>query len=69
MCDPFHSFQKKKDYLVCIDSDGCAMDTMDVKHIRCFGPCLVAEWGLEDWREPILARWNDINLYLSLIHI
>lgn len=63
MCDPFHSFQKKKDYLVCIDSDGCAMDTMDVKHIRCFGPCLVAEWGLEDWREPILARWNDINLY------
>lgn len=63
MCDPFNSFQKKKDYLVCIDSDGCAMDTMDVKHIRCFGPCMVAEWGLEAWQAPILARWNDINLY------
>ena len=23
---------KKKEYLVCVDSDGCAMDTMDVKH-------------------------------------
>ena len=56
-------FQKKKEYLVCVDSDGCAMDTMDIKHFRCFGPCMVAEWGLEAWGEEILARWNDINLY------
>ena len=28
---PFTGFQKKKDHLVCIDSDGCAMDTMDIK--------------------------------------
>ena len=56
-------FKKKKDYLVCVDSDGCAMDTMDIKHYRCFGPCMVAQWGLEAWAEPILARWNDINLY------
>ena len=39
------------------------MDTMDIKHYRCFGPCMVAEWGLEAWQEPILKRWNDINLY------
>ena len=56
-------FQKKKDFLFCIDSDGCAMDTMDIKHIRCFGPCMVEEWGLEQWQEEILARWNEINLY------
>ena len=56
-------FQKKKDRLFCIDSDGCAMDTMDIKHIRCFGPCMVDEWGLSDWKAPILDRWNDINLY------
>lgn len=30
-------YVKKKEYLVCVDSDGCAMDTMDVKHFRCFG--------------------------------
>ena len=59
----FSLFERKKDYLVCVDSDGCAMDTMDVKHIRCFGPCMVDEWDLTEWRNEILERWNDINLY------
>lgn len=56
-------YQKRKEYLVCVDSDGCAMDTMDVKHIRCFGPCMVEEWGLQAWETSILKRWNEINLY------
>lgn len=56
-------FQKKKEWLFCIDSDGCAMDTMDIKHIRCFGPCLVKEWGLSQWEKPILKWWNETNLY------
>lgn len=59
----FDSYKKQKDYLICVDSDGCAMDTMDIKHIRCFGPCMVDEWGLEAWKDAILSRWNDINLY------
>ncbi|MBQ7925411.1 MAG: HAD hydrolase-like protein [Lachnospiraceae bacterium] len=57
------NFEKKRDWLFCIDSDGCAMDTMDIKHIRCFGPCMVEEWGLEQWSEELLTRWNRINLY------
>ncbi len=57
------TYTKKKEYLICVDSDGCAMDTMDIKHIRCFGPCMVDEWKLGEWRTAILARWNDINLY------
>lgn len=56
-------FQKKSEYLICVDSDGCAMDTMDIKHFRCFGPCMVDEWELDSWRDEILSRWNDINLY------
>lgn len=56
-------FKRKHDYLICVDSDGCAMDTMDIKHFRCFGPCMVEEWGLEQWAQPILERWNEINLY------
>ena len=56
-------FKKSKGLCVCVDSDGCAMDTMNIKHIRCFGPCMVDEWGLDQWREPILDRWNVINLY------
>ena len=39
------------------------MDTMDIKHFRCFGPCMVEEWGLEDQEEKLLFRWNQINLY------
>ena len=42
-------FKKKHEHIVCIDSDGCAMDTMNIKHYRCFGPCMIKEWGLEKW--------------------
>ena len=56
-------FKRSKRFAVCVDSDGCAMDTMNIKHIRCFGPCMVDEWNLAQWRAPILERWNVINLY------
>ena len=56
-------FKKDKRFAVCVDSDGCAMDTMNIKHFRCFGPCMVEEWRLEPWRDAILERWNEINLY------
>ena len=47
----FESFEKKHEYLVCVDSDGCVMDTMNCKHFHCFGPCMVDQWGLQEWRE------------------
>ena len=59
----FDSFVKKHEYLICVDSDGCVMDTMNCKHFHCFGPCMVTEWGLEEWKDEILKRWNDINLF------
>ena len=59
----FDSFERKHDYLVCVDSDGCVMDTMNCKHFHCFGPCMVTEWGLEEWKDAILDRWNVINLF------
>ena len=63
MCNFLDNFIKKKDFLICIDSDGCAIDTMDIKHIKCFGPCMVTEWNLEEWKDDILERWNEVNLY------
>ena len=57
------NFKRTKDLLICVDSDGCAMDTMDIKHFNCFGPCMVDEWSLHQWGEAILKRWNEINLY------
>ena len=59
----FDAFEKKHDFLVCVDSDGCAMDTMNCKHFHCFGPCMVNQWGLDAWRNEILERWNQVNLF------
>ena len=59
----FDSFEKKHEYLICVDSDGCVMDTMNCKHFLCFGPCLVAEWDLQQWQDAILKLWNEINLF------
>ena len=58
-----HSYTKNRDFLVCVDSDGCVMDTMTCKHVHCFGPRMIDEWGLDEWRDEILTRWNEINLY------
>lgn len=57
------NFEPAKAFLICVDSDGCAMDTMDIKHIRCFGPCMVEEWGLQSRQQEILDQWNQLNLY------
>lgn len=59
----FDSFERKHDFLICVDSDGCAMDTMDIKHFRCFGPCMIEVWGLHAHEQELLARWNEVNLY------
>ena len=59
----FESYKKEKNLLVCVDSDGCVMDTMNCKHFHCFGPRMVDEWNLHQWKDEILKRWNEINLY------
>lgn len=40
-------FTPKHDYLVGIDSDGCAFDTMELKHKECFIPNIINYWGLQ----------------------
>ena len=55
--------ERKKQWLICVDSDGCAIDTMTIKHKRCFGPCIIRIWQLEEFEKPILELWNHLNLY------
>lgn len=54
---------RTKDFLLCVDSDGCAMDTMDIKHKTCFGPQLIECYGLDAHRQTVQTLWNEINLY------
>lgn len=48
--------------IFCVDSDGCAMDTMTYKHEHYFGPLAADIFNIKD-RDHFLMRWNDINLY------
>ncbi|MBN1467559.1 MAG: HAD family hydrolase [Fusobacteriaceae bacterium] len=57
-----NKFQKRKNFLVCVDSDGCAMDTMNIKHERYFGPLIIEVFNIKD-KERFLKYWNQINLY------
>ena len=38
-------FSKSRDFLVCIDSDGCVFDNMELKHKECFCLATVNVWG------------------------
>lgn len=49
-------------YIFCVDSDGCAMDTMTYKHEKFFGPIAADKYDVED-KETFQKNWEDINLY------
>jgi len=38
------ALEKKKDFFVGIDSDGCAFDSMEIKHKECFIPNIINSW-------------------------
>lgn len=57
-------FTKQNEYLVCVDSDGCAMDTMNVKHYEFFGPIAADVYGVSD-KETWQEDWNRVNLFSS----
>ena len=50
MSDPVAKLINHKpshDFLIAIDSDGCAFDTMEVKHKECFIPNIIKYWDLQ----------------------
>lgn len=63
MATSLSQFQPSHSQLICVDSDGCGMNTMTIKHERAFGPAILEIWNLEKHREYILKRWNTFNLY------
>jgi phosphoglycolate phosphatase-like HAD superfamily hydrolase len=44
---PLKDFKPKYEFFVGIDSDGCAFDTMGIKHRECFCPWTIAFFGLQ----------------------
>lgn len=52
-----------KRFLVCIDSDGCAFDTMELKHKECFCPAYINYFGLQAVSKYARDAWDFANLY------
>ena len=53
----------KRNFLVCIDSDGCAFDTMEIKHKECFCPATIYKWELQAVSSLAREAWEFVNLY------
>jgi phosphoglycolate phosphatase-like HAD superfamily hydrolase len=54
---------KQHDFLVGIDSDGCAFDTMEVKHKECFIPNIVNHYNLAGVSKYAREAAEFVNLY------
>lgn len=57
------NFKAKHDFLVCIDSDGCAFDTMEIKHKECFCPAAINGWDMQCVSSLAREVWEFVNLY------
>lgn len=57
------NYSPRHEFLVCIDSDGCAFDTMEIKHKECFCPATVDNWGLQAISRYVREAWEYVNLY------
>jgi len=71
-------FEPKHEFLVGIDSDGCAFDTMEIKHKECFIPNIIKHWELQAVskyaREAaefvnLYSKWRGINRFPALIKV
>jgi len=71
-------FNPTKKFFIGIDSDGCAFDTMEIKHKECFIPNIIKHWRLQAVskyaREAgefvnLYSRWRGINRFPALIMV
>ena len=46
-----------------MDSDGCVMDTVRIKHTTVMCPELVRVFALEEYADFLAAAWEEINLH------
>ncbi|NLE28849.1 MAG: HAD family hydrolase, partial [Phycisphaerae bacterium] len=60
---PLKSFKPKHKFFVGIDSDGCAFDTMEIKHKECFIPNIIQYWNLQAVSKYAREAAEFVNLY------
>ncbi|MDQ1256930.1 MAG: hypothetical protein QG656_1530 [Candidatus Hydrogenedentes bacterium] len=66
MSDPtaeLKAHQPQHEFLIAIDSDGCAFDTMEIKHKECFIPNIIKYWKLQAVSKYARSAAEFVNLY------
>ena len=75
---PLAEMKPAHEFFVGIDSDGCAFDTMEIKHKECFTPNIIKHWGLQPVskyaREAaefvnLYSKWRGINRWPALVMV
>jgi len=75
---PLAELQAQHSFFIGIDSDGCAFDTMEVKHKECFIPNTIKHWSLQPVskyaREAaefvnLYSKWRGINRWPALVMV
>lgn len=56
-------FTPSKQFFVGVDSDGCAFNSMEVKHNDCFSVAVVRDFGLAVLSRQVHQAWDFVNLY------
>ena len=71
-----HKAPQTVKYQVGIDSDGCAFDTMEIKHKECFIPNIIKHWKLQPVSKyarqagefvNLYSQWRGINRFPALV--
>jgi phosphoglycolate phosphatase-like HAD superfamily hydrolase len=60
---PLIELAPKYAFFVGIDSDGCAFDTMEIKHKECFIPNIIKHWHLQAVSKYAREAAEFVNLY------
>ncbi len=60
---PLVALKPKLEFFVGIDSDGCAFDTMEIKHKECFCPTTIKHWDLQPVSKYAREAFEFVNLY------
>jgi phosphoglycolate phosphatase-like HAD superfamily hydrolase len=75
---PLVDIQRRYDFFIGIDSDGCSFDTMEIKHKECFIPNIIKFWDLQAVskyaREAaefvnLYSKWRGINRWPALVMV
>jgi len=75
---PLRDLQPQHDFFIGIDSDGCAFDTMEIKHKECFTPNIIKYWGLQPVSKyarqasefvNLYSKWRGVNRWPALVMV